>query len=84
LEKGMNWQGITHFLTGYNEFLPFTSDNLAKAFQLTWCQESPWWITHDIEGRDENPKRFFEEICWISENWNHLEDLTRSHVEVLK
>lgn len=80
VRSGMNWLGVASFLQGYNEFLSFTARKLIRAFKLTWCQESPWWITHDINERGENPKRFFEEILWISENWDRLEEMVLDHL----
>lgn len=80
IESGMDWNAIRLFLQGYQEFLPFSAKQLARAFKLSWCQESVWWFTHDIENRDANPKRFFEEILWITENWNCLNEIIQDQL----
>lgn len=80
VESGMDWDAIRLFLKGYRKFLPFSAQQLARAFRLSWCQESVWWFTHDIEVRDANPKRFFEEMLWITENWNCLNDMIEEHL----
>ncbi|MBA4492993.1 phosphotransferase [Paenactinomyces guangxiensis] len=77
-ETGMNFEAVAAFLAGYNQYLPFPKKQLARSLRLSWCQESSWWITHDIEERSENPARFFEEIIWISDHWHELEEIFAS------
>lgn len=82
VSDGMDWQGIDKFLEGYNEYLSFTAEDLTRALRLTWCQESVWWITHDIEHREENPKRFFQEIMWITDHWDLLGEMLKDRISI--
>lgn len=79
IKDGMDWNAIDLFLKGYRELLPFSAKELARAFRLSWIQESVWWFTHDIENRDPNPKRFFEEMLWITENWYSLHEMVQDY-----
>jgi homoserine kinase type II len=73
-------EGDISFLTWLQRVPTFFPKDLARALRLTWCQESVWWITYDIEEREENPQRFFQEIMWISDNWDILEEILGDHV----
>ncbi|MFC7441964.1 phosphotransferase [Laceyella putida] len=75
---GMNGETVTAFLNGYREMvLDYGVKDFVRALRLLWTKESGWWITADIEGRSANPQRFFEEIAWLQENWNQLDDMLR-------
>ncbi|WP_175482250.1 phosphotransferase enzyme family protein [Thermoflavimicrobium dichotomicum] len=75
--SGMNMEKVTAFVEGYRQYRELTTHQLARAFRLLWCQESPKWFTADIEDRSVNPQRFFEEVCWILEHWWDLEDVLK-------
>ncbi|RAL26771.1 phosphotransferase enzyme family protein [Thermoflavimicrobium daqui] len=74
-QMGMDMRKVAAFIEGYRTYRPITKFQLARAFRLLWCKEAPWWYTADIEERSENPRRFFEEMCWLMEHWWELEDI---------
>lgn len=64
------------FREGYAAFLPLSWLDIADALRLTWCLEMPWWINRGCFA-EASPKvaRFREEILWLAQNWNGLEEL---------
>ena len=79
LEGNMiNIKKVHAFLEGYSQYLVLTLPNIADALQLTWCIETPWWIQPKFfEECDETPKRFKDEMLWLTENWYEIDSLLR-------
>ncbi|CAG7645127.1 phosphotransferase enzyme family protein [Paenibacillus allorhizosphaerae] len=61
------------FLDGYREHRIFPYNRLPLAFKLLWCREAHWWLRGTIKEKDEPPKRFAEEMIWLTAQWEYLE-----------
>lgn len=61
------------FLKGYREQHTFPIGRLAVALKLLWCREAHWWLKTDIDTFSTPPRRFAEELMWLTEQWDRLE-----------
>ncbi|WP_282935836.1 phosphotransferase [Paenibacillus sp. RC67] len=72
-------EGVLHigptaaFLKGYREEHSFPEGRLSLSLKLLWCREAHWWLKTDIDTFSAPPKRFAEELIWLTEHWDHLE-----------
>ncbi|SEM94670.1 phosphotransferase [Lihuaxuella thermophila] len=71
----LNLETVSSFVSGYNEHLPLSKEDLIRSLRLLWCYESPKWCWADVEEWNHESVRFFEEILWISDYWNELKDV---------
>jgi homoserine kinase type II len=71
----LNLATVTAFVSGYNEHLPLSNEDIIRSLKLLWCYESPKWCWADVEEWNHESVRFFEEILWVSDHWNELEDI---------
>lgn len=72
----MNTEKVRAFLDGYSRHSPLTLLNIANALRLSWCIEIPWWIQPEFFGEcDEIPKRFKEEMVWMTKHWFEIDSL---------
>ncbi len=75
----MNVEKVCAFLEGYSQHLKLTLPNIADALRLSWCIEIPWWIQPEcFRECDEIPKRFKEEMLWLTEYWFEIDSLLSS------
>ena len=77
LEDGtINTEKIQAFLDGYTQHSALTMQYIADALRLTWCIETPWWIQLEFFGAcDEIPKRFKDEMLWLTKHWCELNSI---------
>jgi len=61
------------FLKGYREESPFAPGRLSLSLQLLWCREAHWWLKTNMDTFSAPPKRFAEEMLWLTEHWDHLD-----------
>ncbi|WP_291581782.1 phosphotransferase [Clostridium sp. UBA6640] len=72
----MNVEKVYAFLEGYTQHLELTLPNIADALRLSWCIETPWWIQPEFFREcDEIPKRFKDEMLWLTEHWFEIDSL---------
>lgn len=72
----MNVEKVYAFLEGYSQHLELTLPNIADALRLSWCIETPWWIQPEFFGEcDEIPRRFKDEMLWLTEHWFEIDSL---------
>lgn len=72
----MNVDKVCSFREGYSQHSELTLPNIADALRLSWCIETPWWIQPEFFGEcDEIPKRFKEEMLWLTEHWFEIDSL---------
>ncbi len=72
----LNVEKVQAFRAGYAQHLALTLANIADALRLSWCIETPWWIRPEFFGEcDPIPKRFKEEMLWLTEHWFELDAL---------
>lgn len=70
----MNLEKVYAFLEGYSQHSALTLPDIADALRLTWCIEIPWWIQPEFfEECDEIPKRFKDEMLWLTEHWFEID-----------
>jgi len=74
----INIDKLKHFIRGYNSIKPITNAEVCKSLRLIWIIEVTWWFHERIfqEGIKDKLKDFREEIIWITNNWESLEDIT--------
>lgn len=83
-EEGLAKEKVDAFLHAYQVHRPsFTHNDLGRAFLLIWVIETPWWFRADIEEWEEVPRRFFQEICWIQQNWDKFWKMAVSKGEIV-
>ena len=72
----MNVEKVCSFLEGYSQHSELTLPNIADALRLSWCIETPWWIQPEFfKECDEIPKRFKDEMLWLTEHWFEIDSL---------
>ena len=72
----MNMEKVCAFLEGYSQHCALTLPDIADALRLSWCIEIPWWIRPEFfEACDKTPKRFKDEMLWLTEHWFELDSL---------
>lgn len=72
----MNVEKVYSFLEGYSQHSELTLPNIADALRLSWCIETPWWIQPEFFREcDEIPKRFKDEMLWLTEHWFEIDSL---------
>lgn len=60
------------FAEGYRAVRPLSRGELLQAVRLCWSMESFWWIREDADTFDTVPRRFFQEMVWTAEQWDHV------------
>ncbi|MEO3947043.1 phosphotransferase [Gorillibacterium sp. CAU 1737] len=68
---------VDAFLAGYRRHLRMTRADIRTALRLSWCIEVNWWLTPRIFSEESDPKvkRFAEELLWVTNHWDELDDL---------
>lgn len=75
LENGhIHLDGVSAFVRGYQEHLELTHEKLVRSIKLTWWKEAEW-VRAEYTNLTSPLKRFVEEIVWVGENWDHLDEL---------
>lgn len=68
---------VMAFIDGYNQFGNITVDDIIRSLKLLYCEESFWWLNNDSFNSEGPPKRFADEMVWLSINWLNLEKILR-------
>lgn len=65
------------FIEGYNRISSITNYEVYKSLKLIWIIEVTWWIHERFFNEDivKKIKDFREEIIWLTNNWDSLEDI---------
>lgn len=67
---------VKAFIDGYNQFGNITTDDIIRSLKLLYCEESFWWLNNkSFNSDDPPPKRFADEMVWLSINWLNLESI---------
>jgi len=66
---------VKAFVYGYNQFGNITADDIIRSLKLLYCLESFWWLNNDSFNSEGPPKRFADEMMWLSINWLNLEKI---------
>jgi homoserine kinase type II len=68
---------VKSFIDGYNEIENISIDDIVRSLKLLYCLESFWWLRSERFNSEGPPKRFAEEMVWLSVNWLNLEKILR-------
>jgi homoserine kinase type II len=72
----LNIHKVSAFVEGYSQHSALTLSNIADALRLSWCIETPWWIQPEFFGEcNELPKRFKDEMLWLTEHWFEIDSI---------
>lgn len=66
---------VKAFMDGYNQFGTITDYDVIHSLKLLYCLESFWWINSNSFNSEGPPKRFAEEMKWLTINWTNLEKI---------
>lgn len=67
-------EAVRAFLAGYRTERAFPRGQLLLALKLLWCKEAHWWLKTGMDDFSGPPLRFTEELIWLTEHWNELDD----------
>lgn len=70
---GLNVEAVSAFLKGYRAERSFKKGRLPLALKLLWCREANWWLKSEMDDFSRPPKRFAEEMAWLTDNWTELD-----------
>jgi len=68
---------VKAFVDGYNQYGNITTEDIIRSLKLLYCLESFWWLNIDSFNSEGPPKRFADEMVWLSINWINLEKIFR-------
>jgi len=68
---------VKAFIDGYNQFGNIAADDIIRSLKLLYCLESFWWLNNNSFSSEGPPKRFADEMAWLSINWLNLEKILR-------
>jgi len=63
---------VKAFIDGYNHFGNITADDVIRALKLSYCLESFWWLNNNSFNSEGPPKRFADEMVWLTKNWDAM------------
>lgn len=63
---------VKAFIDGYNKIGNISADDIICSLKLLYCLESFWWLRNDSFNSEGPPKRFADEMVWLSVNWLDL------------
>lgn len=66
---------VKAFIDGYHQFGNISMNDVIRSLKLLYCLESFWWLNKDSFDSDGPPKRFADEMVWLSINWTNLETI---------
>lgn len=64
---------VKNFISGYNKLSNLPINDVIGSMKLLYCLESFWWLVGDDQIKDGPPKRFAEEMLWLTANWFNLD-----------
>lgn len=66
---------VKNFISGYNKLSNLSVNDVIGSMRLLYCLESFWWLVGDDQIKDGPPKRFAEEMVWLTANWFNLDKI---------
>ncbi|WP_096272172.1 phosphotransferase [Paucisalibacillus globulus] len=74
-EDGLQIPPVIAFLKGYQSHQETGNRFLTNALTLLWYLESEWWLDVMMDERKGPPKRFVQEMIWLSDHLVELDDI---------
>lgn len=68
---------VKAFIDGYNQIGNISADDIIRSLKLLYCLESFWWLRSDSFNSEGPPKRFADEMVWLSVNWMDLDEILK-------
>jgi homoserine kinase type II len=72
-DYSMPAESVQAFVEGYRCHSALSSAQLARSIKLTWYKEMKW--VHAMYGTNKPMSRFIEEMIWIADHWDDLEQI---------
>ena len=69
---------VKAFIDGYNQIGNISADDIIRSLKLLYCLESFWWLRSDSFNSEGPPKRFADEMLWLSVNWINLDEILKA------
>ncbi|MBC5638480.1 phosphotransferase [Ornithinibacillus sp. BX22] len=74
-DDSLRIDGVKAFVQGYGHFYPTGVRFITDALILVWYLESEWWLDANMDVRQGPPKRFTQEMIWLSEHLLELDEM---------
>ncbi|MDR6884544.1 phosphotransferase [Bacillus sp. 3255] len=73
--KRVRIEAVRAFLEGYRQHAAAPKGMLLRALRMLYLIESVWWLRAEILEDAGVPARFYQELVWLTEEWDRLADL---------
>ncbi|CAG7649239.1 phosphotransferase [Paenibacillus allorhizosphaerae] len=70
--KSMRMETVEAYVNGYRGYCRLSEEQLVRSIRLTWYKECKW--VHAIYAANKPMSRFIEEMIWIADHWDNLEE----------
>jgi homoserine kinase type II len=74
----LRMDAVQAFIDGYNQIGAISANDIILSLKLLYCLESFWWLRTSSFNGDGPPRRFADEMEWLSINWPNLESILRA------
>lgn len=77
LDGQLRTDSVASFVAGYREHVEWPKGVLARAMSLLYLLESVWWLRAEVRAESNLRgllKRFIEEMHWIEDHWETLQE----------
>jgi len=69
----MRLDAVEAYVEGYRVHMGLSNEQLIRSIKLTWYKEFKW--VHAMYSNEKTMGRFIDEMIWIGDNWNELNDI---------
>ncbi|MEF3305676.1 phosphotransferase [Paenibacillus sp. GYB003] len=69
----MRLDAVNAYVEGYRVHMSLSDEQLVRSFKLTWNKECKW--VHAKYSNQKTMGRFIDEMIWIGDNWNELDEI---------
>ncbi|EGG33986.1 phosphotransferase [Paenibacillus sp. HGF5] len=69
----MRLDAVEAYVEGYRVHMSLSNEQLVRSIKLTWYKEFKW--VHAMYCSEKTMGRFIDEMIWIGDNWNELNDI---------
>ena len=65
---------VLAFAAGHRKTHRLPAGTLPLALKLLWCREAHWWLKGGMDDFNAPPRRFAEEMMWLTRMWHDLDE----------
>ncbi|MDR6549884.1 homoserine kinase type II [Paenibacillus qinlingensis] len=69
---GIRVDAVQAFIAGYREHMEVPTGLILRSFKMLYLIESIWWLRTPVLRDTAVPKRFLEEMIWLTQHWDEL------------